>query len=219
MKIFDCFMYHNEDAVLDVRLNYLDKFVDNFIIVESTFNHRGQKKKLNFNINNFSKFSKKIKYLILESQPNEIEEVKDNDSDFEKSRKYIFNGYKRDHYQRNYISNGIKNVDLNDVIIISDIDEIPKLDKVNFKNSNKKLIFFKQKMCYYKFNLYQKNYTWFGSRACRKKNLLSPQWLRDIKPKSYGFWRIDNFFSKTKTGSDPRCPKTTRDHDPGFPGS
>ena len=46
MKIFDCFMYFNEDVVLDVRFNYLDKFVDKFVIVESTYNHRGQKKKI-----------------------------------------------------------------------------------------------------------------------------------------------------------------------------
>ena len=50
MKIFDCFMYFNEDVVLDVRFNYLDKFVDKFVIVESTYNHRGQKKKLNVSL-------------------------------------------------------------------------------------------------------------------------------------------------------------------------
>jgi len=53
-------------------------------------------------------------------------------------------------------------------------------------------------MCYYKFNLYQKNYNWIGTRACKKKNLLSPQWLRDIKAKSYSFWRLDVFFSNKK---------------------
>ena len=46
MKVFDCFMYYNEDTILDVRLNYLNKFVDYFVIVESTFNHKGQKKEL-----------------------------------------------------------------------------------------------------------------------------------------------------------------------------
>ena len=61
MRIFDCFMYYNEDVVLELRLNYLDKFVDYFVIVESTFNHRGEKKKLNFNIEKFLKFKKKNK--------------------------------------------------------------------------------------------------------------------------------------------------------------
>ena len=196
MKIFDCFMYHNEDTVLDVRLNYLDKFVDKFIIVESTFNHKGEKKQLNFDINKFSNFANKINYIILDSQSKEIEKINKDDSENEKSRKFILNGYRRDHYQRNHISSGLENAKLDDIIIISDIDEIPNLEKIDLKISKKKLIFFNQKMCYYKFNLYHKNYNWFGSRACKKKDLISPRWLRDIKPKSYGFWRLDTLFSK-----------------------
>ena len=86
MQIFDCFMYYNEDVILDVRLNYLNQFVDKFIIVESTFNHKGQKKKLNFNINYFSKFKDKIEYLVSDKQPTNIEEINDKDTDKEKSR-------------------------------------------------------------------------------------------------------------------------------------
>ena len=120
MKIFDCFMYHNEDTVLDVRLNYLDKFVDKFIIVESTFNHKGEEKQLNFNINKFSNFANKINYIILDSQSKEIEKINKDDSENEKSRKFILNGYRRDHYQRNHISSGLENAKLDDIIIISD---------------------------------------------------------------------------------------------------
>ena len=101
MKIYDCFMYHNEDTILDLRLNYLNKFVDFFIIVESRYNHKGEKKKLNFNINKFSNFKNKIRYLILDKLPSNTEPINDNDSEGEKSRKYILNGYKRDHFQRN----------------------------------------------------------------------------------------------------------------------
>ena len=198
MQIFDCFMYYNEDVILDLRLNYLNQFIDKFIIIESTFNHRGQRKELNFNINNFSKFKDKIKYYVLDKQPPNIEEIKDNDTDKEKSRKYILNGYRRDHYQRNHISNGISEVDENDIIIVSDIDEIPNLKKIDIYNIKNNLIFFNQRMCYYKFNLFQKNYDWVGSRACKKKNLISPQWLRDVKPKNYPKWRIDTYFSKLK---------------------
>ena len=198
MQIFDCFMYYNEDVILDLRLNYLNQFIDKFIIIESTFNHRGQRKELNFNINNFSKFKDKIKYYVLDKQPPNIEEIKDNDTDKEKSRKYILNGYRRDHYQRNHISNGISEVDENDIIIVSDIDEIPNLKKIDIYNIKHNLIFFNQRMCYYKFNLFQKNYDWVGSRACKKKNLISPQWLRDVKPKNYPKWRIDTYFSKLK---------------------
>lgn len=198
MKIFDCFMYYNEDTILDLRLNYLNHFVDHFVIVESTFNHRGEKKKLNFDINKFSNFKKKIKYFILDGQPKNIDKIKNEDTEQEKSIKYILNGYKRDHFQRNYILNGINDADPEDLIIISDIDEIPNLNKINIDAVKNKLIFFNQKMCYYKFNLYQKNYNWTGTKACKKKNLISPQWLRDIKTKKYPIWRLDALFSKKK---------------------
>ena len=198
MQVFDCFMYFNEDEVLELRLNYLDKYVDHFVIVESTFDHRGQKKSLNFDIAKFLKFEKKIKYFVLESQPTNLEKINDDDTEEEKSFKYILNGYKRDHFQRNHISTGIKEANQEDVIIISDIDEIPNLEKLDLNNIQNDLVLFNQKMCYYKFNLYQKNYNWTGSRACKKKNLLSPQWIRDVKPTKYPKWRLDTYFSKHK---------------------
>tara|TARA_B110001450_G_scaffold53553_1_gene50066 strand:+ start:295 stop:1170 length:876 start_codon:yes stop_codon:yes gene_type:complete len=191
-------MYYNEDVILDLRLNTLNKFVDFFVIIESCFNHKGEEKKLNFDINKFIKFKNKIKYLILDELPPNIDNIKIDDSESEKSQKYILNGYKRDHFQRNYITNGINEATSDDIILISDIDEIPELENLNFKSIKNKLILFNQRMCYYKFNLYQKDYNWIGTRACKKKNLLSPQWLRDIKPKSYPFWRLDVLFSNNK---------------------
>ena len=198
MKIFDCFMYYNEDFILDLRLNYLNKFIDFFVIVESLYNHKGEKKNLNFNIKNYQKFKEKIIYIVLDHLPDSIEIINDNDDDDTKDGKYILNGYRRDNFQRNYIINGIKNASLDDLILISDIDEIPNLKNLNLEEIKNRLIFFKQKMCYYKFNLYLKSYNWVGTRACKKKNLISPQWLRDIKSRSYPFWRIDTFFSKNK---------------------
>jgi len=64
MKLFDCFMYNNEDLLLDLRLNILDKHVDQFIIIESQFDHQGKEKKLNFKLENFSKFKKNKIYNI-----------------------------------------------------------------------------------------------------------------------------------------------------------
>ena len=90
-------MYYNEDTILELRLNQLNQYVDYFIIVESTFNHKGEKKDLNFDINKFIKFKDKIKYYILDSQSPEIEKIKANDTEDEKSSKYILNGYRRDH--------------------------------------------------------------------------------------------------------------------------
>ncbi len=65
MKIFDCFMYFDEDIVLDLRFNYLNQFVDQFVIVESRFTHSGKRKDLKFNIENFKEFKDKIKYLVI----------------------------------------------------------------------------------------------------------------------------------------------------------
>ena len=53
MKIFDCFMYFDEDIVLDLRLNLLDDQVDYFVIVESKFNHKGEKRELKFDIDRY----------------------------------------------------------------------------------------------------------------------------------------------------------------------
>ena len=94
--------------------------------------------------------------------------------------------------------NGLKEAQPNDWVIISDLDEIPNLEKINFKNVNNKLIFFEQDMMYYKFNLKLENFTWIGSRACKFKHLISPQWIRDIKSKRFRWWRFDTLFSEKK---------------------
>ena len=198
MKIFDCFMYFNEDVVLDVRFNYLDKFVDKFVIVESTYNHRGQKKKLNFNINNFLKFKDKIEYLILDSQSPDIETINEADNENEKSRKYILNGYRRDHFQRNYLSNGIRSADKEDLIIISDIDEIPNLKTIDITKIGNGLIFLIKLCVITNLTCFKRIIIGLVLGHVKKKNLISPQWLRDIKPKNYSKWRIDTYFSKNK---------------------
>ena len=198
MKIFDCFMYFDEDLILDLRLNTLNKFIDYFVIVESIYNHKGEKRKLKFNINKFKKFNKKIIYLIHNQIPSEIKQIKKNDSEHEKNTKYIFNAIFRENSQRNYILKGLRKAKDNDIILISDVDEIPNLKKVNFKTLKDKLIFFKQEMFYYKFNLKLPNYNWIGTKSCKKKYLKNPQWLRNIKDRKYPFYRLDTFFSDKK---------------------
>ena len=66
MKIYDCFQFFNEENVLDLRFNILDEFVDFFVIAESTTDHQGRDKKLNFDIEKFKKFKKKIIHVIIE---------------------------------------------------------------------------------------------------------------------------------------------------------
>jgi len=198
MKIFDCFMYFDEEVVADVRLNTLDEFVDYFVIVESKFTHKGDLRNLKFNHKKFEKFKNKIIYLVYEDQPNEIQTINDKDTDTEKAVKYILNAGYRENGQRNYIERGLVNAKENDIILISDVDEIPNLQKINFDKINKKIILFKQNMFYYKFNLHLPNLIWTGTKGCKKKNLINPQWLRNIKDRKYSFFRLDTLFSKNK---------------------
>ena len=201
MKIFDCFMYFDEEVVLDVRLNTLDKYVDYFVIVESSFTHKGDNKNLMFNHNKFEKFKNKIIYLVYDKQPKGIEAVNENDSENEKSRKYILNAALRENGQRNFIQNGLNKAEDNDIILISDVDEIPNLSEVNFNNISEKIIMFHQDMFYYKFDLKIPNLLWTGTKGCRKKYLLSPQWLRNVKDRKYFPFRIDILFSEKKYSS------------------
>ena len=191
-------MYFDEDIVLDVRLNFLNDYVDKFIIVESEYNHKGEKRSPRFDINKFLKFKDKIIYILKKDTPENIEPIKSSDNPDEVYRKSIFNAWKRENLQRNSILEGLKDVGLDDWILISDLDEIPNLKNINFNKTKEKLIFFKQHMMYYKFNLKLDNFFWMGSKACKYKYLKSPQWLRDIKSKKFGWWRIDTLLSKKK---------------------
>ena len=198
MKIFDCFMYFDEEVVADVRLNTLDEFVDYFVIVESKFTHKGDLRNLKFNHKKFEKFKNKIIYLVYENQPNEIQAINDKDNDTEKAARYILNAGYRENGQRNYIERGLVNAKENDIILISDVDEIPNLQKINFDKINKKIILFKQNMFYYKFNLHLPNLIWTGTKGCKKRDLINPQWLRNVKDRKYSFFRFDTLFSKNK---------------------
>ena len=198
MKIYDCFMYFDEDVVLDVRLNFLDKHVDKFVIIESAYNHKGEKKNPLFNIKKFEKFKNKIEYILINKIPGGIETIEKNDHKDTVYAKSIFNAWKRENFQRNQITRGLASADKDDWIIISDLDEIPNLDKINLRDVKKKLVFFKQDMMYYKFNLKLNDYIWVGSKACKIKDLKSPQWIRDIKDRNYNWWRLDTYFSEKK---------------------
>ena len=165
MKIFDCFMYFDEEVVLDLRLNVLNDYVDYFVVVESNFTHRGEKRKLMFDPKKFEKFKNKIIYLVYDKQPENIEEINNYDNEDEKSRKYILNAAQRENGQRNFILQGLNEAKNDDIILISDVDEIPNLENIDLKKINQKLIFFKQEMFYYKFNLKLPNIVWTGTKA------------------------------------------------------
>ena len=198
MKIFDCFMYYDEDLILDLRLNLLNKHVNKFVIVESTYTHSGKSRELLFDIKKFSRFKDKINYVVLDKQPSSLFTINEEDSEHSKNSKYILNAVKRENLQRDTIIKGLVSALPDDLVIVSDVDEIPDLENNNFNNIKNEIISFKQKFFYYKFNLKLNDFSCFGSKACKKKILVSPQWLRNVKSRVYPFWRIDTFFSNKK---------------------
>ena len=195
MKIIDSFMFFDESMLLDLRLNILNKYVSKFIICESTFNHNGKKKKLNFDIKEFAKFKSKIEYIVLDKEPDNLRIINEKDTVETKESKALDNALLRENFQRNFAIEKIEKAEDNDLILINDLDEIPELKNFSYK---KKITIFKQKMLCFKFNLIYKNLSWTGSKICKKKDLINPQWLRNIKTRKYPLWRLDIFFSRKK---------------------
>ena len=198
MKIFDCFMFCDEDLLLDLRLNILDQHVDFFVIVESKYFHNGKERQLKFDIKKYKQFENKIIYIVHENEPAGIHKVNKEDDEGIKSYKLITNAHLRENDQRNHISQGLNNATDNDLILISDVDEIPNFESINLEKIKNQLIFFEQSLFYYKLNRYLPNFIWYGTKGCKKKYLKSPQWLRNIKSKKFLFWRLDTLLSDTK---------------------
>lgn len=196
MKVFDCTAYFDEELMMDIRFNILNNHVSKFIVVESRYSHSGKKKKLNFNLKRFSEFKHKILYLVIEDEPKNLLEIKNNDSDSAIKR---LNSIKRLEQARNYMMEGLKDASEDDIVLLSDSDEIPNLDVCDIKNIGNDIYIFEQKMFNYKFNLYYDLIPWFGTRACKIKNLKSFAWLKDLKIKKYPLWRIDVLFSDLKS--------------------
>ena len=188
MKIIDSTTYFEEDMMIDLRLNILNDYVDHFIISEARFSHSGAKKEIKFDINKFPKFKDKIIHLIVDNDPT------DNNIELNDRSKSI----KRISYQRDHISSILNKFSGDDYIIHSDNDEIPNLEEFDFKINKNKIIIFQQILFYYKFNLGLPNIKWFGSKACKIKDLLSISNLREVKNKKYNFFRIDTLFSDLK---------------------
>ena len=180
MAIYDCFQYFNEDHIVDLRLNILNQYVDYFVISESTKTHQGKEKKINFNSNNFSKFKGKIKFVVSEYKEKiNFEKHTGGESPIEQ-------------FQRNSLLEGIKDAHPEDLIILSDSDEIPDLRKIKDIKKNKKFIAFSQKMFMYKLNLQNvAESNWIGSKITKRKNIDTMQKLRNMKFKDYPFWRLD----------------------------
>ena len=195
MKIFDCTTFFDEKMMMDIRFNVLNKFVTKFIVVESIFSHSGKKKKLNFNINDYPKFKDKINYIIIDKEPDNID--KENKLSEKKISKRM-NSIKRIEQSYEYMSKGLGEINDDDLVMISDNDEIPNLESVDINKINNNFLVFEQLFFYYKFNLLYDKLLWPGTKACKKKNLKNFSSLKNLKTKKYPFWRIDTLFSEVK---------------------
>ena len=123
-------------------LNYFHiKYVDYFIIVESSFTHRGDKRNLKFDHKKFEKFKDKIIYLKIEEEPKDLIYNVKNGKKIEEGTNIRLNAIKRIAHQRNFLNEGIIGASKDDLIFYSDNDEIPNLeffDTHKVKNEIKK---------------------------------------------------------------------------------
>ena len=177
MKIYDCFTYCGEDMLVYIRLKTLFDKVDKFIIIEGDRYFNGDKKEKFFNLNKFNNFRSKIDYYFIDDYP-----LHDG------------NNWHYEYFQRNKIELGIKNLNDDDIVIISDADEIPNLKKSNFLKYDSTV--FLQKMYYYKFNIHYSeglkwSNKWPGSKSCKYKYFNNAQEVRRFRVKKIPWWRFD----------------------------
>ena len=193
MKIIDTTTFFDEKLMMEIRFNILDSYVDKFVVCESKYSHSGLEKKINFNMNDYPKFKKKIIHLVIDKEPDNL--ISKRDQSIAEKR---LNSVIRIKYQRNYIMEVLNQFSSEDFIIHSDNDEIPNLDNFDLLNSKNKFVIFKQKIFYYKLNLLLPSLDWYGSKACKLKNIKDIDNLRAIKNKKYPFYRFDTLFSELK---------------------
>ena len=132
--IVDAFTFLNEKELVELRIKYLNELVDCFLIVEADVTHTGKEKKWNFSEllnNNLKEFSHKIQYHQMKVDLKKAEA--------EKSSNYKGGtwgrSWKVESMQRNFIKDAYKSFSPSDIIIISDLDEIPSKDKLSFIKS------------------------------------------------------------------------------------
>ena len=161
IKLYDCFIFFNELELLDMRFNILYPYVDHFVIVEATKTHAGKDKPLYFweNSQRFGKFKDKVVHIIVENMP-----------EFPPCGSRIGLEF----YQRNQIRRGLYKCADNDIIAVSDIDEIPNplrfYELIFCLNAGQNLVAFRQLMFYYYLNGFLSN-SWYGTRACKFSTL------------------------------------------------
>jgi len=172
MKIYDCFTFFNEFELLELRLNTLNNIVDYFVIVEANKTQKNKDKEFNFEKNQerFKEYLNKIIYIKVEDMP-EFDPACDNE-------------WKLENYQRNCIMRGLNNSQPEDLVLISDVDEIPNPESILIAQKIEFLdtipLAFSQSLFYYYMNCRSKG-RWNGSIISKRTNISTPQKLRNLR--------------------------------------
>ncbi|MBS0309334.1 MAG: beta-1,4-mannosyl-glycoprotein beta-1,4-N-acetylglucosaminyltransferase [Proteobacteria bacterium] len=137
-KIYDCFCYFDEDLILELRFETLWNVVDYFVISEAAYSHAGTARPLHFDIDRFAKYKDKIRYLPLHERP-----AGEN------------NSWKNENFIRNNLARGLDDAGENDLILISDLDEIPNPARIAAYDPRYLRGDFEQRYYSYYFNNYR----------------------------------------------------------------
>ena len=177
MKIIDCITYCGEDLLLKIRFETLYNQIDKFIIIEANKYFNGNPKPKFFDHKKFHKYSNKIEYYYIENLP-----------------KYNGNNLEYEIFIKNQIARGLNNLDDEDIVLLSDADEIPNLKNDKFKKYDSSV--FLQKMYYYKFNINVYEGLKFKNKiactkSCKFKFFKSFQQVRQFRVKNIPWWRFD----------------------------
>jgi len=165
-RIYDCFCYFNEDMLLELRMETLWNHVDYFIISEASYTHAGKERVAEFDISKFKKYESKIRYILLDSRP-------EGPNGFWKNENFI----------RNNIVNGLYDAEPNDLILISDLDEIPKPEAIQLYDRSYKRADLHQR--YYSY--YLNNY-WLGNVGDKDKLLPNSNIWNGTKITTYKYF-------------------------------
>ncbi|MER3417492.1 MAG: hypothetical protein C4312_08255 [Thermoflexus sp.] len=178
-RVYDCFPFFNELELLEIRLHELADVVDKFVLVEATTTHQGEKKPLYYkeNSDKFARFRHKITHIVVDFPPRAVLSRLFRDVDVT---------WAREHYQREMILAGLQDCSPDDIIIISDADEIPCAETVAACLQIDGIKIFKQRLFYYWLNCENvtpvngARYVWLGPVMANFSFVRSPQRLRDL---------------------------------------
>jgi beta-1,4-mannosyl-glycoprotein beta-1,4-N-acetylglucosaminyltransferase len=195
MKLIDCFTFYNEIDLLNYRLNILDEVVDYFVIVEGTHTYVGKEKEMYFEKNKenlFKKFTNKIIHIIVDDFPYKYPNINTS----------IGQQWENEIYQRNRINDGIQQLKLDDkdIIMITDVDEIPNIDILHKIKNNEIMVNINTlEMDLYYYNLNWKQKLWSSARILQYKEYkLSNLQCNNIRMNNYpviknGGWHLSYF--------------------------